>query len=436
MKTALFVAIAAAVSSRPALALDAAEIFEKASPSVFAVRAIDAQERPLRSGSAVAIGQEILVTSCHLLAKAQAVQVRRGNVSYGAVLEHADVERDLCILRAAGLVAQAATVAPSSELHVGQRAYAITSPEKLALSLSDGLISGSLADNAGLPPIQTTTALGPGASGGGLFDERARLIGIVTLNVPRANLPPNVNFASPAQWIAEVPERAKVALEKRDARPKAAHGALAAGALPAPGSVWTYRLRDRVFPSRDRDFSVQLASVEGWNVTEIVSSGDQQATYAVNAHDLTFYPRAVNGEAVFELSPYLLAQMPKPQLPLPGALQAYPSGLYADAWKMRATEAKPDTVAVPAGRFEAVRVVVKGENPAINQPAMYGGSGMNGRDYRTQRFEFTAWYVPELGRYVQVHHRMLNRLGEEIGDELIQLTKFDLPAGPIQAKGQ
>lgn len=436
MKAALFFVTVAAVSTRPALALDAAEVFEKASASVYAVRALDAQERPLRSGSAVQIGPETVVTSCHVLAKAQAVQVRRGNISYGAALEHADVERDLCILKAAGLVGQAATVAPASELRVGQRAFAITHPEKLALSLSDGLISGSLADGSDLPPIQTTAALAPGASGGGLFDERARLIGIVTLNVPRANLPPNVNFASPAQWIAEVPERAKVALAKRDSQPKSVRGAVAAGALPAPGSVWTYSLRDRVFPNRDRDFSVQLAKVDGWNVTEIVSSGGQQATYASNAHDLTFYPRSVNGEPVLELSPYLLAHLPQPRAPLPGSLQAYPSGVYADGWRMRVIEAKPEPVAVPAGRFEAVRVAVQGENPAINQPVMYGGSGMMGRDYRTQRFEFTAWYAAELGRYVQVRHRMFNRMGEEIGDELIQLTKFDLPAAPMQLKGQ
>ena len=422
--------------AQSAFALDPSEIFDKASPSIFAVRALDAQERLLRSGSAVTIGQERLVTSCHLLVKAQSVQVRRGGISYDATLEHADVERDLCTLIAEGLVAPAPAIAPLSEVRIGQRVYAVTYPEKLAISLTEGLIAGVQAGNPALPPIQTTATLAPGASGGGLFDERGRLIGIVTLNVARGNLPPNLNFALPAGWIAEVPERAQLALEKRDAeRAAKAVTGVAIGQLPAVGSIWTYSMRDRVFDGRNRNFSVQLTGVDGWNVTEIVSSETDKATYVSNAHELTFYPRALGGESVFELSPYLLAHIPKPRLPLPEKLQAYPSGIYAASWQIRVTDARSEAVQVPAGRFEAVRMVVKGENPAITEPPMYG-AGANSRDYRTQRFEFTAWYVAALGRYVQVRHRMFNRMGDEIGDELIQLTKFNLPAAAIEAKGK
>jgi len=434
MKSAIFLAISAALWSRPAAAFDAAELFATASPSVFAVRALDGQERQLRAGSAVAIGQGKVVTNCHLLVKAQAVQVRRGPLSYTASLEDADVERDLCTLKVQGLVAAAPTIAPLSELRVGQRAYAITNPEKLALTLSEGLISGSESEDPSLPPIQTTTALAPGASGGGLFDERGRLIGIVTLNVARGGLPPNLNFALPAQWIAEVEERAKLALAKRDAEraAKAAAGAVAAGALPAAGSVWNYTMRDRVFPNRNRDFSVQLGSIDGWNVTEVISSQGQQETYSASAREISFYQRRIDGESVLELAPYLLANMPKPQLPLGQTPQGYPSGGLVPPWRLRVTEARPETVTVPAGRYEAVRISITGENPGAQQPANYGGSGLGGQDYRTARFEFTAWYVPDLGRYAQARHRMINRFGKDIGDELIQLTKY----APAKAASQ
>jgi hypothetical protein len=438
MKLAIFFAILAAGWSRLAVALDATEVFATTSPSVFAVRALDGEERLLRSGSAVAIGRERLVTNCHLLVKAQAVQVRRGNVSYGAALQHADVERDLCTLTVEGLVAPAPAIAPMSEVRVGQRAYAITNPEKLALTLSEGLISGSQTEDPGLPPIQTTIPLAPGASGGGLFDERGRLIGIVTLNVARGNLPSNVNFALPAQWITEVEERGKFALAKRDEEraAKTIAGAVVAGALPTPGSMWSYTMRDRVYPNRDREFSVQLGRVDGWDVTEIVSSQGQQETYGGNAREVAFYQRRVGGESVLELAPYLLSHLPKPQLPLGQTPQGYPSGGLIPPWRLRVTDARPETVVVPAGRYEAIRISVTGENPGAQQPANYGGSGLAGQDFRTARFEFVTWYVPELGRYVQARHRMINRFGNEIGDELIQLIRYELarPASPASSR--
>ena len=44
------------------------------------------------------IGLEQVVTNCHVLARASAVTVSRGNVTYGAALEYPDPERDLCQL--------------------------------------------------------------------------------------------------------------------------------------------------------------------------------------------------------------------------------------------------------------------------------------------------------------------------------------------------
>src|SRR5215212_3112254 len=91
----------------PATALSPSELFEKIAPSVWAVRSLDAQERPMGFGSAVAIAAGTLVTNCHVLAKAKSVQVRKDNVIYVAKLERADAERDLCILSVANLNAPA-----------------------------------------------------------------------------------------------------------------------------------------------------------------------------------------------------------------------------------------------------------------------------------------------------------------------------------------
>jgi len=82
---------------------------------------------------------------------------------------------------------------------------------------------------------------------------------------------------------------------------------------------------------------------------------------------------------------------------------------------------------VPAGRFDAYRVELTGEN----ENALFATSSAHAvnaaaTDYRTQRFMYEAWYAPQIGRYVQIHHKTFNKYGNEIGDEWVQLKNFEL----------
>jgi len=94
-----------------------------------------------------------------------------------------------------------ARVAPLSSMKVGQRLYAIGAPQGLELSLSEGLVSG-LRKDGDTTLIQTTAAISPGSSGGGLFDERGHLVGITTMFLKDSQA---LNFAVPAEMIALVP---------------------------------------------------------------------------------------------------------------------------------------------------------------------------------------------------------------------------------------
>jgi serine protease Do len=195
-----------------AYALEADKIFETLEPSIWVVTTFDAQEQRLAQGSAVVIARERLVTNCHVLAKAKSVVIKRGNIAYGAKLEHVDTERDLCQLRADEHSAAMVEVAPVDSLKVGQRVFALGSPQGRELSLSDGIISSLRKSSDGeLEMIQTTAPLSPGSSGGGLFDIHGRLIGLTTMIRRDAQ---NLNIAIPAAWIAELPERSREALAK------------------------------------------------------------------------------------------------------------------------------------------------------------------------------------------------------------------------------
>jgi tetratricopeptide (TPR) repeat protein len=69
----------------------------------------------------------------------------------------------------------------------------------LELSISEGIVSQL---RGGPPPfIQTTAAISPGSSGGGLFDAEGRLVGLTALYLEGGQ---NLNFALPVEWIAAV----------------------------------------------------------------------------------------------------------------------------------------------------------------------------------------------------------------------------------------
>jgi S1-C subfamily serine protease len=180
-------------------------VFERASESVLVIERVDADGQRKGFGSGVVTAPGMVVTSCHVVSGAATIQVRTSEGRLDARLAYPDPERDLCLLSVPQLVAQAAQIAGVDTLKVGQRVYAIGTPKGLERTLSEGLIS-SLRPRARSFVIQTSAAMSPGSSGGGLFDEEGRLVGIAAYQYARGQ---NLNFAVPASWIAEVPERAR-----------------------------------------------------------------------------------------------------------------------------------------------------------------------------------------------------------------------------------
>lgn len=396
-----------AIVAAPAFALSPAEVFEKVSPSVWAVRALDAQEKPFSFGSGVVVGPGQVVTACRVLARARSIQVRRENVLFEAKLEHADVERDLCLLSAPNFAAPPAPVARPEQLKIGQRIYAVTHPERMAATLAEGLITG-LRDENGQPALQTSAALARGASGGGLFNEDGALVGIAVFD-------PKQSTAIPAQWIAQVADRSREALVRRAERQSAspAPAAAAAAGLPAPGTSWRYSFQDRKYGGAKRVFTVRVAGVQGADVREAFAvENGPQADLSVDANSFHFVAKRITSDyQVMELAPYFFVtdagKTAVPQRP-----SSYPGG----QWELSTVQVQPDDVSVAAGTFKASRVQVSGRSSAA--PSL--GSPVTA-DAVVARFNYTAWYAPDVGRYVMVRHQTWNRRGEQIGDEVVEL---------------
>jgi S1-C subfamily serine protease len=250
--------------------LSAVEIFQRASPSVFVVEALGQDGNVAMLGSAVAVDRNLLVTNCHVANGGSFLRVSRGKEKWGATLIGAVPYHDLCGLtidsatpepwetmnefranwpdadlsddqirtnlqdptkfrsafpnydgltddeihqiittrvKPRGPALAPVDLVPSSKLQIGERVYAIGSPEGLELTFSEGVIS-AFRDSEGVHLIQTSAPISPGSSGGGLFDTHGRLVGITTFQLKEGQ---SLNFALPGEWVTDLLEHAKSA---------------------------------------------------------------------------------------------------------------------------------------------------------------------------------------------------------------------------------
>lgn len=207
------VATPVAASTAPALApaiavtRTAEDIFAELAPSVARVNVMDASGRMIGSGSGVVIDNAVVLTSCHVATVGVKLTVKIGESVLPAAIQLADEVFDLCRLDVPGMRAPAVAIGSVDTLRTGQRVYAIGAPQGLELTISDGIVSALRRVGDGTV-IQTTAPISPGSSGGGLFDLSGRLVGVMTFQHRYGQ---NLNFALPADWIAQMrPRRASV----------------------------------------------------------------------------------------------------------------------------------------------------------------------------------------------------------------------------------
>lgn len=191
------------LTSPTAQAKTASEVYEQAAKSTVVVANFDAQGKQKSMGSGVVMPDGDVVTNCHVVKGAARLTVRVGQTERPATLRFSDWDRDVCSLSSNGLNAPAATVGSSKSLKVGAKVYAIGAPKGLELTLSDGIVS-SLRELDGGQYIQTTAAISPGSSGGGLYDDKGALVGLTTFYYAEGQ---SLNFAVPIDWVKELPKR-------------------------------------------------------------------------------------------------------------------------------------------------------------------------------------------------------------------------------------
>ena len=202
----LFLIAALAAGSPAALAVTAVEVFAKTRHAVYTVivtRSDPGVVDVIGLGSAFLIAPGRLVTNCHVLEGGKNFVISRSEdrVTERVVVTGYEKGKDLCEVDVAELKAgfdKPVEIAPADSLAVGAPVFAIGSPRGMELSISSGIVSGFRVMGAGVKLIQTTASITHGSSGGGLFDEQGRLVGITKGGMPDSQ---NLNFAVSAQYI-------------------------------------------------------------------------------------------------------------------------------------------------------------------------------------------------------------------------------------------
>lgn len=148
-------------------------------------------------GSGVAIAPDRIVTNCHVTHDAQQLHVLRGGARWPAKAQLRDAEHDLCMLWVPRLEATVAALADTDRLVPGQAVSALGYTGGLNMQYSAGEVV-ALHRLDGGRVIQSTNWFNSGASGGGLFDEGLRLVGILTFRLRGGAAH---YYAAPTAWL-------------------------------------------------------------------------------------------------------------------------------------------------------------------------------------------------------------------------------------------
>lgn len=204
-------------SAATLVVIDLADMVDEASPSVVEVYTETKQVSSWfqdyvteGAGSGVILTEDgYIVTNHHVIDGASTIKVRLSSgQSYTASLTGTDEKTDLAVLKidASGLTA--ATLADSSSVRVGDFVIAIGNPlGELGGTVTNGIISAKdreiTIDGESMTLLQTSAAVNPGNSGGGLFNLDGELVGVVNAKSSGEDIE-GLAFAIPANTVKEI----------------------------------------------------------------------------------------------------------------------------------------------------------------------------------------------------------------------------------------
>ncbi|MFA7351748.1 MAG: serine protease [Methylotenera sp.] len=167
-------------------------------------------------GSGVVVAQDQVVTNCHVIANAHAINVIKFGESHRAVSLKADWEHDLCIVGFDGLNTTIATLGESTGLQYEQSVFTISFPNNSPRPLTTYGAVKALYPMDDSVIIRTTNDFRLGASGGAMFSDDGKLVGIITLKSPGRNA---FYYNMPVEWIKNLLKQPEIAINTKGELP-------------------------------------------------------------------------------------------------------------------------------------------------------------------------------------------------------------------------
>lgn len=149
-------------------------------------------------GSGVVVAKDQVVTNCHVIANAASVSVNAKGENFSASALKPDWHHDLCILKVEGLNLPVADIGSSEQLKYEQAVYTV------GFAGSSPRPNGTFGYIKGLYPLDDSVVVRAsntfrlGDSGGGMFDEAGKLVGIITVKSPGHNA---FYYNMPVEWV-------------------------------------------------------------------------------------------------------------------------------------------------------------------------------------------------------------------------------------------
>lgn len=161
----------------------------------------------LAYGSGVVVGENKVLTNCHVFRATKEPWISRGEDTYAITSVKADVWHDLCLVNTAALPFKSVQIGSSTNLKRGQEIVAFGHSNGVPAPLTSTGIVKALFDDAPGKVIRSTAQFRMGASGSGLFDLDGKLVGINTFKT--AGRGGSIYFALPIEWLTKLEQQSE-----------------------------------------------------------------------------------------------------------------------------------------------------------------------------------------------------------------------------------
>lgn len=152
-------------------------------------------------GSGVIIADNKVATNCHVSRSGTKITILKAGRRFSVKSQAALPDYDVCLLETRGMQLPVAPLGNTEQLRTGDSISIYGYPYALGIRYLIGSIV-AVHDHASKPVIEIDAGFMQGASGGGLFNDSGKLIGLITFIGSGENR--KHFYAIPVDWLREV----------------------------------------------------------------------------------------------------------------------------------------------------------------------------------------------------------------------------------------